>query len=195
MSAAARSGSLPRELVIAAVISALAAGIYTVLGVLGSAAPLRWTLAGGLAGYTLLTLAGCPLKAGRVTAGAAALIVPVACFALGFSLAATVAMQLLFAWLVRSLGRHRTLVGMAGDALLTAAAAGLALATFRHTGSVLLGFWVLLFVQALHVFLPGPGKQSLPDARPAGKPVNFDEAERRAEAALTRIFNSQETLS
>lgn len=141
-------------------------------------------------GYALYLLWRSPLRVGRVAAlaawGAVAGLLGLA----APSLALYVALHVAALWLLRSLFFHARPLAALADLALSGAALAAGLWAFAHTGSLLLGLWCFLLVQALFVAIP----QGAPARRVAAAPPaddRFETAYHVAEAAARRLATSR----
>jgi hypothetical protein len=159
-----------------------AAGHALLLPLLGPADAARLLLLGLGSGYLLALLLGSGRSAGQLLFGAGWLVLAAGLLAFDPPLSLWLLGMLLSIWLLRCLLRHPRPLAALLDATLCGAAALAALATLQSNHSLWLALWVFFLLQALHVFIPAPGRA---DAAPAEQ--RFDAARRAAEAALLRM--------
>lgn len=186
-----------REVVIAAAISAGGVVLHQALLMMGAGHALRTAVLAALAAYAISLLRRSPWRSGRFTAAVATLTLPAAALLLDLSLSAGIALSLGWVWLLRCVLWHRTVLAIAADAGLTAAALALATAAASHTGSLFAGLWCLLFTQAFYVWIPPrwPGRAASGDSGPEQDQHRFDRAEQRADRALSQLFSNSEIPS
>ncbi len=177
-------------------------GAALVHGAAGIGAPLslRVCVVALSGAYALYLLSRAPSAVGRWVTP----VVWVLLLALTWSvsLGVFVFAQAAFLWLVRTVYFHDGLIAATADAGLWALGFCFALWA-AGTGSVFLAVWAFFLVQALFVWVPArvpgrvPGRvrgrvaTGVPDAgaraAPADETIRFAEAQRNADAALTRL--------
>ncbi|MGQ0799588.1 MAG: hypothetical protein ACT4NL_05710 [Pseudomarimonas sp.] len=90
-------------------------------------------------------------------------------------------------WLLRNLGSHARPLPALLDAAVMLIAAAVGMATLRHSGSVGLALWSFLLLQALAASF------STATRTPTASGDRFTHAQRTAEAALQRLYDSSAT--
>lgn len=192
MSARRDSGSFLREATFGFVVSVIAAVLTTSLAFVLPTAVVVHALIAAL-GLTLVlrSLAQSRERIGRIVTLALWSVAAVLVWFSGLGIAATVAIHLLLAWLVRALFTRSRLLEAGLDFGLALLAASCATYAALRTGSVFLACWSFFLVQALGAGVPAlaaawtrPRAPSLPADDPN---AGFALAAKAADEALTRI--------
>lgn len=136
--------------------------------------------------YALWLLARAPRRAGRITAGAIALLLLSGSWLFVNSLPFFLLLQLGAIWGVRALCLYRSLSGALVDAGLCAVSLLLSTWALNMTGSVFAALWCFFLLQASHTLLPEACAKRRQDQ--CNEP--FERASRTAETALQRLADS-----
>jgi hypothetical protein len=173
-----------------ALLMAVAASIgFTLLApIIGPTASLRLLITGLGLLYLAWLLSSSRLRAGRVTAFAAWLLLSGVAWVLAPSLLTYLFLHAALLWLVRSVVRYRSALSGLIDLGVSVVAVAAAAWAARHSGSVFLAAWSYFLVQATALAIPAclPGRK-----RGHGDTVReneaFDQARRRADAAFREL--------
>lgn len=154
---------------------------------LGPAAAIKVMVSALGLGYLIFLLRKSRVRVGRVTACLLWFAASAASWWLAPSFGLYLVTHVCLLWLLRSLYFHRSLLAALADGALCVAATAGAHATLMNTGSPSMAVWVFFLLQALFVAIPDRrrsaaacGKRQPDDA--------FDDARRRAEAALQQLM-------
>ncbi len=157
--------------------------------VLGGVTVIKLSATAVALAYLLHTLKASHARSGRILTLTAWSLMTLACLWLNISLPLFLLIHAGAIWLIRAFHAYASLVPAILDACLSAFAVLAFAWAFMRTGSVLLSTWCFFLVQALWVFIPRT--LSPPETRrePGGGNDSFDQAKRRADAALRKLFS------
>ena len=177
---------------VALAISLAGSVLYTAVDAVFPGVPVvRLLIAGiGLA-YVVYLLGRSPERVGRVTAAATWLLVAGVLWFTHPPLLLYVCMHLGAIWLIRSLYFYSSALSALADLGLNGLSLSAAVWAVTRTGSMLLGIWCFLLVQALFVFIPKSINRK-PGATQAGHESadRFQHAYRAAETAVRKLSST-----
>ena len=163
------------------------AAVFSSLTLIYTSSFVLKTLITGFAGlYVVYLLARSEERTGRVTVPVLWMAGAVLTWLLSPGIMPFLVVHVIAVWLIRSLYFHSSLLPALLDLTLCALSVVAAVATARHTHSVLLSVWSLFLVQALFVLIPEVVRSARVE-RDASLDEGFDRALRTAEAAVRRI--------
>ncbi len=137
--------------------------------------------------YLVHTLKGMGATTGRVVMFAAWCFFSLCCWWFVTSLPFYLLLHAGAIWLIRSLFAYSSLIPAMLDLALTACAAIAFSWAFMRTGSVFLATWCFFLVQALWTRIPNRLKHHSPRQAPETGSDEFEQARRRADAALRQL--------
>ncbi len=189
MNAALARGFWPEILLGLAMSLASAAVFSTLRPWLGSGDALRLVLLACSVGTSLWALRATEVKVGRLVSVVGLAALSLALLLWNPGLWAWLISLVAFAWLLRSLYRHDSLVAAATDAGLSMIALAAGVASVQHSHSLWLGLWSYFLIQALHHAIPkGWGARSATDSAAGPQEHPFDQAYHASEAAFSRLL-------
>jgi hypothetical protein len=177
---------------VALALSLAGAVLYAALNTVLPGVPvLRVLIAGISLAYVVYLLSRSPERVGRVTAAAAWLLVAGVLWFTHPPLLLYVCIHLGAIWLIRSLYFYSSALSALADLGLNGLSLSAAVWAVTRTGSVLLGIWCFLLVQALFVFIPKSIHRK-PGATQAGHESadRFQHAYRAAETAVRKLSSN-----
>ena len=177
------------EIILGLGLSLASAAVFSALRpLLGSTDALRLVLLGCAAIYTLWTLRCAEAKVGRLLSIAGLGVIALALLIWNPGLWAWLLGLTGFAWLLRALYRHDSLLAAASDAGLSMLALAAGVASLQHTHSLWIGLWCVFLTQALHHTIPhGWGARAQAGSSTSAHNTPFDQAYRASEAAFSRL--------
>ena len=176
-----------------AIATSLAGGVlYAALNVVFPGVPvLRLLIAGISLAYVVYLLSRSPERVGRITAVAAWLLIAGVLWFTKPPLLFYVCVHLGAIWLIRSLYFYSSALSALADLGLNGLSLSAAIWAVTRTGSVFLGLWCFLLVQALFVIIPKSVNRKSGTA-PAGheREDRFQHAYHVAEAAARKLSSN-----